>query len=976
LGRLARLAGCAMALGTSVQQAASVGSGDAPPWGAVPPLPRASFGHPIAERDRADVITERGQRATSLLLGRRNESEVLEDLLLAARRGEGGAIVLQGEPGIGKTALIDHIVSLAGEFNVLRTVGNEAEIELAYASLQELFRAQTEAIEQLPDPQRRAIETALGIVTGIAPDRLLLGLGVLNLVSLVSAKRPVLCVIDDAQWLDPPSAQAIAFAARHVSKEAVVFLFAARTPVDAVRGLPELVVVGLEDQDARELLETAVPARLDDSVVDRIVAETHGNPLAILELPRGLTPSQLAGGFGLPVSVTLAGQIEESYRRRFSRLSSDSRRLLLVVAADSTGDPGIIWRAADHLGIAETSADALEDDGLVEFGDRVVFHHPLVRSAVYNTATPRQRRDAHAALAEASDTNSDQDRRAWHRALATVRPNENVADEVEASAERALARGGFAAAGAFLGRAVALSVHPGRRARRALRAAQAQQLAGDLDAASGLAAIAKRGPLDDLDRTQLDVLLGQIAFARNRRNGASPLVLKAASRLESVDLRLARDAYLEALVAAIFAGHLAGQANLQAVAKAARAVRSPDGPTRASDLLLEGLALLVTDGYKSGVPELKKALSVFRGDELSTEERLRWSWIAGGTAGFIWDHDSWDVLTARQERLARDQGALSVLPITLSTRVGVCLFAGEISLARSLVEQLNMVTDALDTRSSPNASLFLAAFCGDDNDVCQLVETMSTKDSQGRNEAMALLWARALLCNSRGKYEEAFRVSTAALSDPSDLWYSGWSTVELIEAASRTGRTRDAEPSMELLAESTAACGTEWALAVQARCRALVSDDANAETLYREAVERLEPTRMKVDLARTHLVYGEWLRRQHRKRDARKHLRAAHGLFAEFDMKGFAERAEAELLATGEIARKRTVETIFDLTSQERRISEMAAGGASNPDIAEQLFISTATVEYHLSKVYRKLGVRSRTQLANVIRIGSESQHH
>jgi DNA-binding CsgD family transcriptional regulator len=557
-----------------------------------------------------------------------------------------------------------------------------------------------------------------------------------------------------------------------------------------------------------------------------------------------------------------------------------------------------------------------------------------------------------------------------------VRPNESVAAELEASAERALSRGGFAAAGAFLERAVALSVHPGCRARRALRAAQAQHLAGALDAASGLAAIAKRGPLDDLDRTQLDVLLGQIAFARNRRNGVSPLVLKAASRLEGIDLRLARDAYLEALVAAIFAGHLAGQANLQAVAKAARAVPSPDGPTRASDLLMEGLALLVTDGYKSGVPELKKALSVFRGDELTTDERLRWSWIAAGTAGFIWDHESWDVLTARQERLARAQGALSVLPITLSTRVGVYLFAGEISLARSLVEQVNMVADALDNRSSPNASLFLAAFCGDDSDVRHLVETMSTKDSQSRDEAMALLWARALLCNSRGKYEEAFRLATTALGDPSDLWYSGWSTIELIEAASRTGRTRDAESRMELLAESTAACGTEWGLGVQARCRALLSDDAEAEIFYQEAVARLEPTRMKVDLARTHLVYGEWLRRRHRKRDARKQLRAAHGFFTDFDMNGFADRAEAELLATGEIARKRTVETIFDLTSQERRISEMAAEGASNPDIAEQLFISTATVEYHLTKVYRKLGIRSRTQLAKVLRRGSASHYH
>jgi ATP/maltotriose-dependent transcriptional regulator MalT len=383
---------------------------------------------------------------------------------------------------------------------------------------------------------------------------------------------------------------------------------------------------------------------------------------------------------------------------------------------------------------------------------------------------------------------------------------------------------------------------------------------------------------------------------------------------------------------------------------------------------LEGLALLVTDGYKSGVAVLKEALNVFRGDDLSTDERLRWSWIAGGTAGFIWDHESWDVLTARQERLARDLGALSVLPITLSTRVGVCLFAGEIALASLLVEQVQIVTDALDNRSSPNAALFLAAFRGDEDGARQLIEMMSTKDSDSRSEGMALLWARALLCNSRGRYEEAYHAATTAVSEPSDLWYRSWSTVELIEAASRTNRAHLAAPSMEFLAESTDASGTEWALAVQARCRALLSDDAKAETFYQEALERLQPTRMQVDLARAHLVYGEWLRRQRRKLEARSQLRCAHGLFVDFDMKGFADRAEMELLATGESVRKRTVETIFDLTSQERRISELAAGGASNPDIAEQLFISLATVEYHLSKVYRKLGIRSRTQLARTLR--------
>jgi DNA-binding NarL/FixJ family response regulator len=918
------------------------------------------------------TTTDRGRRVLNRLVGRSNEAEVLDALLVLARTGQGGAIVIHGEPGIGKTALIEHVVASATDFSVLRTVGNEAETELPYASLQEFFRSETDEVEQLPEPQRGAVELALGRIEGSAPDRLLVGLGLLNLLSLLSQKRPVLCVVDDSQWLDTPSAQAVAFAARRVSKEAVAFLFGARMLTDEVRGLPELTVAGLGDEDARELLQTAIPARLDDAVVDRLVAETHGNPLAILELPRGLTPPQLAGGFGLPVSVTLAGQIEESYRRRLAKLSPDSRRLLLIVAADPTGDPAIIWRAADRLGIADESAEGPEDDGLIEFGDRVVFSHPLVRSAVYNAAAPRDRREAHRALAEASDRKTDPDRRAWHRARATVRPSEAVATELEASADRAQSRGGFAAAGAFLERSVALTVDPGRRAVRALRAAQAKRLAGALDAASGLAVIAERGPLEDLERAQLDALFGQIAFARSRGSEVSPLMLKAASRLERVDLQLARDAYLEAFIAAIFAGHLAGEANLRAVAKAARALAPTDGPPRASDLLLQGLALLVADGYKAGVNALKNALSQFRGDDLSPDERLRWSWVAGGTAGFIWDHDTWDELTARQERLARDLGALSVLPVTLSTRVGACLFAGDVANARFLVDQVRTVTDASGSRRYPNAALFVAAFRGDESEARQLIETI-TKDSQARGEGLALtvaLWAKAVLCNGSGQYEEAFRAATGAVRHPDDLWYRGWSAVEVIEAASRTNRAAQVRPAFELLAESTDASGTEWALAVQARCRALLSDDAEAEPFYLEALERLMPTRMQLDLARTRLVYGEWLRRQQRQRDARDQLRHAHGMFVEFEMSGFADRAEAELLATGQTIRKRTVETLLDLTSQETRISELAARGATNQDIAEQLFVSRATVEYHLTKVYRKLGVRSRTQLANMLHEG------
>jgi len=842
-------------------------------------------------------------------------------------------------------------------------------MELPYASLQDFFRPAASAVAQLPQPQQRAIEVVFGRRDGQAPDRLLVGLGLLNLLSELSAERPVLCVIDDTQWLDASSAQVISFAARHVSKDAVAFLFGARRLTDEVRGLPALTISGLGDRDARELLATVLPDRLDDRVVARLVAETHGNPLALLEMPRGLTPSQLAGGFGLPVSVTLASRIEESYRRRLAKLPPESRRLLLLVAAEPTGDPELVWRATDILHIPEDAADAIEDDGLVEFRDRIVFRHPLVRSAIYSTATPKERRAAHAALADVTDTDLDPDRRAWHRAQATIRPNETVAAELEGAAVRAKARGGFAAAGAFLERSMALTIDPSRRAIRALRAAQAKRVAGALDAAAGLAVLAEHGPLDDLHRAELDALLGQIAFARDRGNEAAPRMLRAASRLERIDLRLARETYLDALVAALFSSHLAVDGGTQVVAEAVRAVRRPRGATRAVDVLLDGLALFITDGYKTGTPVLKEALDRFQGDEVGVEERLRWSGFAGGTAGALWDYEVWDMLTARQELLARDLGALSLLPSTLGARVGVSLFTGDLAAADVLVDQIRVVTDASDIRRFPYAALAVAGFRGDEQHARELVET-TNKESLPRGEGLVTIvssWATAVLCNGTGRYQEAFQAAKEATKDFNELWYWGWGAVELIEAASRTNNAEQAQLAFGRLVESTDASGTDWAMAVQARSRALLTDGQQAEALYCEAIERLTPTRLRLDLARTRLLYGEWLRRAQRQRDAREQLRLAHGLFVEFGMSGFAQRAESELLATGERARKRTVETQFDLTPQESRISGLAAHGATNQDIAGQLFISPATVEYHLSKVYRKLGIRSRTQLATLL---------
>jgi DNA-binding CsgD family transcriptional regulator len=904
-----------------------------------------------------------------VLFGRQRERGVLDRLLVGAWDGHGGAIVVLGEPGIGKTALIEQALAAAEGFRVFQTAGHEAEMELAFAALQQLCAPGLDRLVRLPLPQRDAMSAAFGLCTGDPPDRLLVALASLTLLSEMAAERPLLCVVDDAQWLDRASAQAIAFVTRRLATEAIAFVFAAREVPDELRGLHEMVVEGLGDRDARALFGSVFPYRLDGPVVDRIVAETNGNPLALLELPRGLSPAQLAGGFGLPVSVPLAGRIEESFRRRLAGLPSPSRRLLLLAAADPTGDAVLVWRAAGLLGIADSAAEAAEAEGLVDFTAGVVFRHPLVRSALYGAASAQERRQAHQALAEATDPAIDPDRRAWHRAQATPRPDEDVAADLELSAGRAQARGGFAAAAAFMERSAELTVDPARRAGRALVAAEAKRQAGAADSALRLADMAARGPLDDFQRAQVNLLRAQVSFASDRGSDAPLLLLKAARQLERLDVRRARETYLDALTAAISAGRRATDASADVVARAALESRSCGESQRAPELLLDGLALLVTNGYASGTPVLKEALRAFRADDLGREERLRWSWLAGRAAALIWDYDSWDVLTARQIRAARDAGALTVLPLSLGTRAALHLFAGELALAASVVEQLEQVADAIGNRPASYSALTVAAFAGREGDARQLIDA-STKDFTSRGDGLGLtiaLWATAVLNNALARYQDAFAAAEEALEDPYEVWFSPLATVELVEAASRIGREDAAAPAMERLVQGTSASGTQWARAVEARCRALLSHDEAAETLYREAIERLTPTALGFDLARTHLLYGEWLRRERRPRDAREQLRTAHGLFSGFGMEGFTERARAELQATGERVRNRTAETRTDLTPREAQISQLVAQGATNPEIAAQLFISPGTVEYHLGKVFTKLGVKSRTQLAKLV---------
>jgi DNA-binding CsgD family transcriptional regulator len=904
-----------------------------------------------------------------MLLGRLTERAALGQLVEAVRGGRSGALVVHGEAGVGKTVLLEDAIASAAGMRIARVAGVESEMELAYAALQQLCAQMLEGLDRLPDPQREALGVVFGLRAGEAPDRFLVGLAALSLLADAASKQPLLCVVDDAQWLDRASAQAIGFVARRLFAEQVALVVATRQPGGEFRDLPELAVGGLSDGDARELLASVIRRPLDQQVREQFIAEAAGNPLALLELPQGLTPAEPVGTPGATAVPGLLRRLEDGFRQRLEGLPETTRRLLLVAAAEPTGDPVLMWRAAGRLGIGIEAAVPAGAEGLLTIGARVTFRHPLVRSAAYRAASPEKRRAAHQALADAIDPRADPDRRAWHRAQAAAGPDEEVAAELEDSAGRAQARGGFAAAAAFLERSAALTPGLARRAERALAAAQATSQAGAFDAALGLLAAAEAGPLDELERAQAARLHGQIAFASFRGSDAETLLLKAARLFEPLDARLARETYLDALSAALFASRLPPGGGLREAGETARAAPHGPRPPRAPDLLLDGLAALAIDGYPAGTPVLKQAVSAFRGDEVSREGGLRWLWPACFAAELVWDDGSWDVLSDRHVKLVSEAGALNAMPIALNIRALPHLLAGEFAAAASLITQLESVAEATGSSIAPYASLMLAAFRGRETEAAQLIEDgMKEAERRGQSAWVTFAqWATAVLHNGLGRYEQALAAAEQASQGSRALPPANWAVVELIEAATRSGAPERAAPALQRLSEATRASGTNWALGIEARARALVSDGEAADSRYREAISYLGRTRLRVELGRAQLVYGEWLRRQRRPRDAREQLRRAYTLFTGVGMEAFAERARAELRATGAQALKRTSGAPDVLTAQEALIARLASQGSSNPQIAAQLFISPATVAYHLVKVFAKLGISSRGQIASAL---------
>jgi DNA-binding CsgD family transcriptional regulator len=908
-------------------------------------------------------------RATGLT-NRISERRALDRLLDAVRAGESRTLVLRGEPGVGKTVLLDYLAGRASDAACLvtRATGVQSEMELAFAGLHQLCVPLLSHTERLPGLQRDALRTAFGLEAGPPPDRFVVGLAVLSLLSEAAGERPLIGVIDDVQWLDRASAQALGFAARRLAADPVGLVFAARDPGPDLAGLPELEVEGLLDHEARTLLEEALTGPLDARVRDLIIAETHGNPLALLELPHGLTSAELAGGFGLPGAQAgsalrekkLADRIEDSFTRQLDALSADTRQLLQLAAADPSGDPSLVWRAAGRLGLsARAAATPAVEAGLIEFGIQVQFRHPLARSAAYWSASLSDRQRLHAALAEATDPVADPDRRAWHRAQAAAGPDEEVAAELERCAGRAQARGGLAAAAAFLERSVALTVDVARHAERVLAAAQASLQAGEFERALELLATAEAGPLDEFQRARMDLVRGHVAFASGLGGGAPRLLLTAARRLEPFGSELARETYLVAWGAATAAGASAGDDVLAEICAAVQALPPAPGPQCPLHLLLDGFARWSTGGCAAAAATLQQAVEALA--DIPVEDVLRWGWMATGASAAVWDEDGMLASYTRQVQLVRDAGALEQLPIHLSALGLAKAWTGDFADAAALIAESDRVAAATGNRFPPYVALRLLALQGREVETTTMALAIEQAAPELGVAVTTVHWAAAVLYNGLARYEEAAASAQRAAADTFAPWLSMWALPELVEAAVRGGNAALARDALDRLAPTTRPCGTDWALGIEARCRALLSDGGVADELYREAIGRLSRTRLRPELARAQLLYGEWLRREGRRVDAREQLRAAYDTLAAIGMKAFAERAQRELLATGEA--RRHAEAITTLTAQEAQIARLARDGRTNPEIGAQLFLSSRTVEWHLRKIFAKLGIASRREL-------------
>ncbi|CAM4425432.1 LuxR family transcriptional regulator [Nocardia ninae] len=864
----------------------------------------------------------------SYLVGRSDETARLLALLQEARESRGGALLLLGEPGIGKSALLDHLAQASSGFLIMRASGAEFETELPYSALHQLCAPVLEHLDALPAPHRTALRIAFGLDTG-TPDPFLAGAAALGL--LLENDRPLLCLIDDAQWLDHASARALAFVARRIGAERVAMVFAAREDVGGLEQLPQVDVERLSESEARALLVREVPASLDERVRDRILAEARGNPLALLELPRTAGLAGMAGGFDLPAPRAA----ERSFRARLATLSPEVRLLLTVAAAEPVGDPGLLWPAAKLLGVEGAAA---EDVSLVEFGTRVRFIHPLARSAVYQAATAAERRRAHGALAQVSDPVTDPDRVAWHRALASAGPDEEVATALTRSANRAQARGGVAAAAAFLERAAALTLDPILRSERVLAAVEAKLSVGDFGVAAELLSTL------DSDDPRVDLLRGRISFARFR-GGDQPTdhLLRAATRLADHDPIRSRECYVDAIEMSLLTG------GFDAVIEAARTAPPHPQPPTSADLILDGMIALTVEGHQAAAKLLRPVVA-----DGADAAWARWPTLGFLLALELWDIDAMRGIATRVTASGREVGSFHMLPIGLAMLATVTAYSGDFGAATAMISEEEAIAEATGAAPLVYPRIHLAALRG------RRAEAEELFAGVGPHMTLSVQYATAVLNNSLADYPAAMRAAERAVAT-GDLGLAGQALPELVEAAVRCHEPDVARTALATLTER--AGGHPFGLGIQTYARALVDDD---EDSYRRAVSLLDSSTFAVAAGRAHLVYGEWLRRQGRRRDARTELRHAHEVLAALGAEAFAARAAGELRATGEHTRSRSADVSDALTVQEVHIARLVAEGATSKEVAAKLFLSPRTVDAHLRNIFRKLGITSRRQLRDL----------
>ncbi|GGL02959.1 transcriptional regulator [Sphaerisporangium melleum] len=904
------------------------------------------------------------------LRGRHRELAELDGLMGRARAGHSGALVVSGEAGVGKTVLLDQMASRAvAGVRVERIVASESEMELAYAGLHQLCGHMMGSAGRLPAPQREAIEAAFGLRQGSAPSPFLVGLALLGLLTEAAGGRALLCLVDDAQWLDEASARAVAFAARRLDAEGIALVLAMRTVGEAFAGLPQLVVEGLGHDDARELLRLAVPGGLDRRVRDQLIAEARGNPLALRELPRALSPAEIAGGFALTGSMPLESRIEQSLIAQLDPLPGSARLLLLLAAADPTGDPGLLWRASVALGLGPADFDAATHADALVIGTRVGFRHPLVRSAVYRSASPEDRRRVHAALADVTSAGQDPDRRAWHRASATLLPDEDVAADLERSAVRARTRGGAAAAAAFLERAAELTPEPVRRGQRLIAAAEAKHDAGAPAAALRLLDTARDLPLTALQEALIARLRARAGYALRRDGSGAQLLLAAAQGLEGLDPVLARDTYIEALAAAIYGGRLGDPEQVATVANAILAATdAAEESDRARDLILRGQALLAAKGQQAAIATLRRAQRAFL-DQVPDALELHWMWFASRAAQDLWDVRALRALADRQVELARAEGVVTVLPIALSLLMLAQTVDGDLDAAEASCDEIDAIKDVTGHPLPQYGRLFLAAYRGQAAEAERWAEQIRA-DAYARGEGYGLSavnFAEAILYNGLGRFAEAMAASRRELPYTHELSHAMRTLLELVEAAVRTGERELAEEAFERLASVTRPAGTGYASGVLAMAEAQLREAGEAEALYKEAIGHFELERIPIMVGRCSLLYGEELTRRHRHAEARERLRTAYELLSGCGLTAFAERAARGLSASGETLRVPAHGSAAHLTGQELNVARLAREGLTNRDIGARLFISARTAEYHLRKVFMKLGIRGRAELRSAL---------